>query len=134
MVNMWSGVLAAALLAFLPCVAGAQSSGEDVRKRHITCAAVLGTAATVSADKKLQERFAGASMLLLMWAADLLPNQPAKARTDQVTREFAGYVTELARTIKAGTPAATTAFNEKYGGAQKACEAWFLTEMKKRKS
>jgi hypothetical protein len=134
MANMWSRVLAAALLICLPCVAGAQSSGDDVRKRHINCAAVLGVAGTISADKKLQDRLSGASMLLLTWAADLVANQPAKARTDQATREFAGQVTEIGRTIKAGTPAATKAFEEKYGGAQKACEAWVSAELKKRKS
>ena len=134
MTNMWSGILGAALLACLPCVAGAQSSGDDARKRHITCAAVLGTAGTISADKKLQDRLSGASMLLLTWAADLVANQPAKARTDQATREFASQVTEIGRTIKPGTPAATKTFEEKYGGAQKACETWFVAEAKKRKS
>ena len=53
---------------------------------------------------------------------------------DQTTREFASQVTEIGRTIKAGTPAATKAFDEKYGAAQKACEAWLSAEMKKRKS
>jgi hypothetical protein len=134
MTNMWSRVLGAALLICLPCVAGAQSSGDDVRKRHITCAAVLGVAGTISADKKVQERLSGASLLLLTWAADVVTNQPAKARTDEATREFVSQVTEIGRTIKPGTPAATKAFEEKYGGAQKACEAWFVAETKKRKS
>ena len=134
MANIWWRVLGSGLLVCLPCIAAAQSSGDDVRKRHITCAAVLGTAGTISADKKLQDRLAGASMLLLTWASDLITDQAAKARTDQVAREFAGQVTEIGRTIKAGTPAAAKTFEEKYGGAQKACETWFLAETKKRKS
>ena len=134
MANTWSRPLAAALLICLPCVAGAQSSSDDIRKRHISCAAVLGVAGTISTDKKLQDNLAGASLLLLAWASDLLTDQPAKARTDQTTRELAGQVTEIARTIKTGTPAATKTFDDKYGGARKACETWFLAEMKKRKT
>jgi hypothetical protein len=134
MTNMWSGILGAALLVCLPCVAGAQSSGDDVGKRHINCAAVVGVAATISADKKEQDALSGVSMLLLTWAADFPADQPAKARTDKAMREFASQVTEIGRTIKTGTPAAAKAFREKYGGAQKACETWFLAEAKKRKS
>jgi len=134
MANMWSRALGAALLLCLPCVAGAQSGGDDVRKRHINCAAVLGVAGTISADKKVQDKYSGASMLLLLWASDLPTNQPAKARSDAATREFAGQVTDIGRTIKVGTPAATKAFEEKYGSAQMACEAWLRAELKKRKS
>ena len=136
MANICSCVLGTTLLVCVPCVAGAQSSNDDVRKRHISCAAVLGVAGTLSADKGLQEKLSTASMLLAVWAADLLANQPAKARTDQTTREFANQVTEIGRTIKAkvGTPASTKEFEEKYGSTRKACEAWFVTEMKKRKS
>ena len=134
MTNMWSPILGAALLAGLPCVAGAQSSGDDARKRHINCAAVLGVAGMISADKKEQDALSGVSMLLLTWAADLPADQPAKAKTDKATREFASQVTEIGRTIKTGTPAAKKTFEEKYGGVQKACETWFLAEAKKRKS
>src|SRR5262249_13648936 len=137
MANMWSGVLgAAALLGCLPCVAGAQSSNDDIRKRHIRCAASLAVAGTISTDKKLQDKFSTASMLLSVWAMDLITNQPAKDRTDQVTREFADQVIAIGRTIKAkaGAPAAAKEFEEKYGSAQKACEALFVAEMKKRKS
>ena len=127
-------VLGVAVLVSLASVAGAQSSRDDVRKRHTSCAAVLSVAAIISTDKKAQDGLSSASMLLVVWAADLITNQPPKARTDQATREFADQVTEIGRTIKVGTPATAKQFDEKYGSAQKACGAWFLAEAKKRKS
>ena len=135
MANTWSGVVGVALLVCLPCIANAQSGGEDVRKRHVNCAAVLGVAGAYSADKELQEKLLAAAELLGLWASELITNQPTEARTDQTARELLDQAIAIRRTIKvkAGTPAATKEFEEKYGSAQKACEAWFLAEMKKRK-
>jgi hypothetical protein len=129
LVAAMTGALGGALLVSFASVAGAQSSPDEVRKRHIGCAAVLGVAATISADKKAQDALSGVSMLLLTWATEL---GSAKDK-DQTTRAFAGQVTEIGRAIKVGTPTTAKDFEEKYGSTRKACEAWFLAETKKRK-
>lgn len=133
MSNVWPGGLGMLLLFSLQSAAYAQSATEDVKKRHIGCAAVLGVASTVAADKTLQDKFATGSMLLLTWASEPTTGQSAKAKTDQVTREFAPQVTEIGRAIKAGTPSAAKEFDAKYGSALKSCESWFAAEIKKRK-
>jgi len=114
-------------------VAGAQSSNDDVRKRHITCSAIFGTAAQLTSDKKLQDNLSNASLLLMLWASDVDTKQPAKARTDQAVRELSEQVVAIGRAIKVGTPTAAKEFDAKYGGARKTCESWFAGEVKKRK-
>jgi len=133
MSNVWSGGLGTLLFLSLPWIAYAQSSNEDAKKRHIGCAAVLGAASTVATDKTLQNKFASGSMLLLSWASEPAAGQSAKAKTDQVTREFAPQVIEIGRAIKAGTPSAAKEFDAKYGSALKSCESWLAAEIKKRK-
>ena len=133
-VSKVSGGAGALLLLLLPSVAGAQSSNEDARKRHIGCAAVFSVAVSVATDKKLQEKFTTASMILLVLASGSGPDQPAGSKTDQVTREFARQVTEILRAIKSGTPGAAKEFEAKYAGELKSCESWIAAEIKKKKT
>jgi len=128
-----SFVLGVGLLVSLAGGAGAQSSNEDVRKRHITCSAIFGFAATLTADKKLQDNLSNASLLLMLWASDVDTKQPVKARTDQAIPERTDQFVEIGRATKVGTPAAAKEFEAKYGGARKTCESWFAGEVKKRK-
>jgi hypothetical protein len=127
-----SGCVGLLLVLLGPSITDAQSSNEDVRKRYVRCAAVLGVAAAFAADKKLQDGYSGASMLLTVWASELI-SQPSKVATDQATREFGDQVTVIGRDIGGKTPAAAKKFAAKYKGEVDRCGAFFVAEGKNRK-
>ena len=114
--------------------ATAQSNNDDVRKRYIGCAAVLGVASTVAPDKKLQDNLLNASMLLAVWARELNTGQSAKDNAEHITRELGRQMTEIFRAIKVGTATETKELETQYGGELKACTSLFAGEMKKRKT